>query len=107
MLIVAYWLVLIVFWFYIVRLLRKDGYKLPTAMTILWLLGFFGFPLIGLEGGLLFISYGAVLSLILIYVDLFRWRMGLREDRSLTQTAAAGVLDEKTIKALNSDGKHG
>lgn len=82
MLFIAHWLVIFVFWFFLAQLARKDGYKLPALFALLWIAGYFLFPLLfpslGLSGGLYFTSYGAVLSLILIYVDMTRETMGLR-----------------------------
>ena len=78
MLFVAHWLVIIVFWFFIYRLVKLDGIKLPATFAIFWTAGYFLFPLLGLEGGLYFISYGSILALILIYIDLTRAKLGLR-----------------------------
>ena len=82
MLFLAHWLVIIVLGFYVIQLARKDGPTLPACIAALWLLGYFAFPRLGLEGGLYFITYGAVLCLILIYVDLIREKMGNRNKRS-------------------------
>ena len=78
MLFIAHWLVIIVFWFFIIRLLRLDGAVLPSCFAVLWIAGYFLFPLLGIEGGLYFISYGALLTLFLIYVDLTRKHLGWR-----------------------------
>lgn len=78
MLFIAHWLVIFVFWFFLAQLARKDGYKLPAFFALLWIVGYVLFPSLGLSGGLYFTSYGAVLSLILIYVDMTRENMGLR-----------------------------
>ncbi len=82
MLFLAHWLVLIVLWFYVLQLARKDGPKLPACIAALWLFGYFAFPQLGIEGDLYFISYGAMLALVLIYVDISREKMGYRISRT-------------------------
>lgn len=79
MLFIAHWLVIIVFWFYVVQLMRKDGLKIPLLVAAFWIAGYFVLPGIGLEGGLYFISYGAILSVLLLLIDLVREKMGLRK----------------------------
>lgn len=73
---------IIVFWFYVVQLVRKDGFKIPLLAAVFWIAGYFAFPAIGLEGGLYFSSYGAILSLFLIILDMSREKMGLRWPRT-------------------------
>ena len=76
MLFVANWIVPIVFWFYVIRLVRFGGRTLPALFAFIWLLGYFGFPQIGIEGGLYFISFEALLAVVLIFIDLYRHQMG-------------------------------
>jgi len=76
MLFAANWIVPLVFWFYVIRLLLNSGRKLPAVFAVIWLLGYFGFPFIGIEGGLYFISFEALLAVVLIFIDLYRHQMG-------------------------------
>ncbi|MCG8416006.1 MAG: hypothetical protein MI746_17460, partial [Pseudomonadales bacterium] len=91
MLFVANWLVIIVFWYFIIQLAHRDGLKLPAFFGTLWISGYFLFPQLGLEGGLYFISYAALLTLIVIYIDMTRERMGLRKPKTdpLTEESTA------------------
>lgn len=81
MLFIANWLVIIVFWYFIIQLAHRDGLKLPAFFGTLWISGYFLFPQIGLEGGLYFISYASLLTLVIIYIDMTRERMGLRKPK--------------------------
>lgn len=78
MLFAASWIVPIVFWFYVIRLVRFGGRKLPALFAFIWLLGYFGFPRIGIEGGLYFISFEALLTVVMIFVGLYQHQMGKR-----------------------------
>ena len=78
MLFAANWIIPIVFWLYTFRLLQIGGYKLPAMFAVTWLLGFFGFPLIGIEGSLYFISFEALLSVVLIFIYLYQKQMSKR-----------------------------
>ncbi len=82
MLLVANWLVIIVFWYFIIQLAHRDGLKVPAFFGMLWISGYFLFPQLGLEGGLYFISYAALLTLIVIYIDMTRERMGARKPKT-------------------------
>lgn len=82
MLLLAHWLIIFVLGFYVLQLARKDGLLLPGCIATLWLVGYFGFPLLGIEGGLYFITYGALLCLVLIYMDMTRDKMGYRATRA-------------------------
>ena len=72
MIYVGSWVALIAFWFFAVRLTVKDGIKLTAPFFVLWIAAYFLFPLLGLSGGLYFISFEAVLTLILIFTDQYR-----------------------------------
>ena len=78
MLFAANWIIPIVFWFYVIRLLRNGRRKLPAVFAAIWLLGYFGFPLIGIEGGLYFISFEALLVVVLIFITIYQHQMGKR-----------------------------
>ena len=78
MLFAANWIIPIVFWLYAFRLLQIGGPKLPALFAVTWLLGYFGFPLIGIEGPLYFISYEALLSVVLIFIYLYKCQISNR-----------------------------
>ncbi|PCJ28012.1 MAG: hypothetical protein COA96_02290 [SAR86 cluster bacterium] len=72
------WLTFAGFWFYLFRIFRLDGKKVPLVFACLWAVGYFGLPTIGIEGAIYFISYKAVLTLALMFIDLYRMNMGKR-----------------------------
>lgn len=72
------WIVLLGFWFYVLRLAGRDSIYLALAFIILWGIARFGFSQLGLEGPIYFISYSALLTIIMIFIDLYRQNMGLR-----------------------------
>lgn len=67
------------FWFYVLRLARLDGYILPLVFVALWGAARFGLPSLGIEGSIYFISFAALLTALMIFIDLYRDRMGLRD----------------------------
>lgn len=78
MLFLADWLTLLVFWLFVLRLFRSGGTKTAAAFVILWFSGYFGFPLLGIEGALYFLSYKALLCLALQFMDLYLTNMSKR-----------------------------
>ncbi len=72
------WIVFIGFWFYTVRLALFDSRWLSLGFIILWAIARPGFPLLGIEGPIYFISFAAMLTAIMIFIDLYRSNMGLR-----------------------------
>ena len=78
MLFAANWIIPIVFWIYAIRLLQVGGRKLSALFAVTWLLGYFGFPLIGIEGLLYFISFEALLTVALIFITLYLKQMSIR-----------------------------
>lgn len=81
MLFLADWAAFIAFWFYIIRIARLDGARLPIIFVSLWLLAYLGFPYIGIEGVLYFTAFEALLTLVLIFVDLYRNNSNARRPR--------------------------
>ena len=78
MLFLASWLTLLVFWLFLLRLFRAGGKKTAAAFVILWFGGYFGFPLLGIEGALYFLSYKALLCLALQFIDIYLTNAGKR-----------------------------
>ena len=72
------WIVFIAFWFYTLRLARLDSLSLGIGCAALGTIARFGFPSLGTEGPIYFISFTALLTLIMITIDLYRDKMGLR-----------------------------
>jgi len=66
MLLVAYWVLLFVFWFYILQFVKLKKYRLAGIATIVWAIVYFGLPTTGIAGSLYFISFEAILNFILI-----------------------------------------
>jgi len=93
MLLVAHWLVIFVFWFFILKIFRNDGFGIPAVFVVLWIAGYILSPRLGLAGGIVFTSYGAILGLILIYVDMVRDKMGSR-NKAMEATRAMQVPEE-------------
>ena len=72
------WIVLIGFWFYAVRIALLDSRSLSLGFITLWIIARFGFPQLGIEGPIYFISFAAMLTAIMIFIDLYRSNMGSR-----------------------------
>ncbi len=72
------WIVLISFWFYALRLAAQDSPWLSLGFITLWVVAKFGFPQLGIEGPIYFISFAAILTAIMVFIDLYRSNMGLR-----------------------------
>lgn len=73
------WIVFFTFWFYVLRLARLDGYILPLVFVALWCAARFGLPTLGIEGSIYFVSFAALLTAVMIFIDLYRDKMGLRD----------------------------
>jgi hypothetical protein len=78
MLWIGSWIVLIGFWFYALRIALLDSRPLSLSFITLWVIARFGFPLLGIEGPIYFISFAAALTATLIFIDLYRSNRGLR-----------------------------
>jgi hypothetical protein len=61
-------IVLVAFWFLVVRFWVFDGAKIPLVFIGLWGLGLFGAAFLGL-GGHIFMGFQAVLGLALIILN--------------------------------------
>ncbi len=66
MLLAAYWILLFVFWFYVLKFVKLRKYRLAGSATALWAIAYFGQPFSGVAGGLYFLSFEAVLNFFLI-----------------------------------------
>ena len=87
MLFLADWAAFIGFWFYVIRIARLDGARLPLIFITIWLLAYLGFPYIGIEGVLYFTAFEALLTLVLIIVDRYR-------DKSNARIARVNPLED-------------
>jgi len=85
------WIVLIGFWFYALRLAVFDSHWLSLGFITLWVLARFGFPQLDIEGPIYFISFAAILTAIMIFIDLYRNHMGMRNPPK-------NLLDEIELK---------
>jgi len=63
-------IVLIAFWGAIIRLWSLEGAKRPMIFIILWLVGFFGFPMMHWNG-YVFLAFEAILAAILLIVTQY------------------------------------
>ena len=63
--------VLIVFWVSVIRLWITDDWRIPVVFIVIWVLGFFGLPFLGL-GGYFVIAFQAILAAILILVEKYK-----------------------------------
>lgn len=63
--------VLAIFWVIAIRLWILDGWRTPLAFIIIWILGFFGLPFLGL-GGYFVLAFQAILAAILILVEKYK-----------------------------------
>jgi len=79
MLFLADWIVFIGFWYFVIRLYRLDGKKLPSIFVVIWFIAYFGFPQLGIVGPFCFISVEALLTLALMLTDLYRSNSGKRK----------------------------
>lgn len=85
------WIVLIGFWFYVLRLAVLDSRWLSLGFISLWVTARFGFVQLGIEGPIYFISFAAILTVIMIFIDLYRSNIGMRNRRN-------NPLDEIELK---------
>ncbi|PCI82156.1 MAG: hypothetical protein COB20_00685 [SAR86 cluster bacterium] len=72
------WIVFIGFWFYTLRLALLDSRGLSLGFITLWAIARFGFLQLGIEGPIYFISFAAILTAVMIFIDLYRSNMGRR-----------------------------
>jgi hypothetical protein len=72
------WIVFIGFWFYALRLALLDSRWLSLGFIVLWAIARLALPQLGIEGPIYFISFAAMLTVILIFIDLYRSKLGLR-----------------------------
>ena len=61
-------IVVCVFWFAVIKLWFVDGPKIPLIFIGLWLIGFFGFPMMHWPG-VVFLVVECILGIILLLVD--------------------------------------
>ncbi|HAJ76920.1 MAG: hypothetical protein QGG54_04890 [Gammaproteobacteria bacterium] len=71
MLFLASWIAPIVFWFYVFRLTRLIGYRIPGLFAVLWGAAFLGQSILGIYGGLYFITFESILAVVLIMMHLY------------------------------------
>jgi len=72
------WIVFFGFWFYAVRLGMLDSRWLAFGFVILWICARIGLTQLGSVGSIYFVSFAAMLTAIMCFIDLYRSRMGLR-----------------------------
>ena len=84
------WIVFIGFWFYAVRIALLDSRSLSLGFVTLWFIAQFGFPQLGVEGSIYFISFAAMLTAIMIFIDIYRSNMGSRNPQK-------NPLDENSL----------
>jgi len=63
------YLALAAFWVLVIKLWIPDGPKIPLIFIALWILGLFGFPILGWDSGYQFMSFQAILAVIVIVID--------------------------------------
>ena len=78
MLWIGSWIVLIAFWLYTLRLAMLDSLGLALFFASLWCIARLATPQLGPEGSIYFVSFTALLTVIMIFIDLYRDKMGLR-----------------------------
>ena len=61
---------LVAFWALAVRFWLLEGPKIPLIFMGLWVLGFFGFPFLGIAG-YFFLAFEAILAVILILIEKY------------------------------------
>jgi len=62
---------LIAFWSVVIRLWIVDDAKVPLVFIALWLLGFFGIPLLHWSGAV-FLAFECVLAVILLLIERYK-----------------------------------
>lgn len=89
------WIVLLSFWFYVIRLALFDGITLSLYFVCAWCIARFGFPQLGIEGPIYFVSFSALLTSAMIFIDLYRHSMGMRnpQESPLDQIEAVDKND--------------
>ena len=60
-----------VFWVAAIKLWFVDGPKIPLIFIGLWLVGFFGFPMLHCSGAV-FLVFECILGIILLLVDRYK-----------------------------------
>ncbi len=58
------------FWAIAIRFWLIEGPKIPLIFMGLWVVGFFGFPFLGI-GGYFFLAFEAILAAILILIEKY------------------------------------
>jgi hypothetical protein len=66
-----WWIVLIAFWGSIYRLWAIDEVKISLVFIFLWLIGFFGFPMLNLNS-YVFLAYEAIMAAILVIIERYK-----------------------------------
>ena len=66
------WIALGAFWVFAIKLWISYGPKIPLIFITIWFLGFFGFPAIGWNDGYQFMSFQAILAVILIIIEKYK-----------------------------------
>jgi len=62
---------LIAFWGVSIRLWAVDGAKIPLIFIAVWLLGFFGFPILHWSG-MFFLAFECILAVILLIIERYK-----------------------------------
>lgn len=62
---------LLAFWGVAIKLWAMDGPKIPLVFIALWLLGYFGMPLLHWSG-LYFLAFECVLAVILLIIERYK-----------------------------------
>lgn len=62
---------LVAFWGVAIRLWILDGPKIPLVFIALWVLGFFGFPLLQWSGAM-FLAFECILAVILLIIERYK-----------------------------------
>ena len=65
---------LVAFWTLAIRLWAVDGPKVPLVFILLWMIGFFGFPLLGFSS-YVFIAFEAGMAAVLLVVERYKSAM--------------------------------
>ena len=73
------WIVFIGFWVYALKLAILDSRWLAATFISAWIVARVGFAELGIEGPIYFISFTALLTGVMIFIDLYRHNMGLRK----------------------------
>jgi len=64
-------LVLVVFWFTVIKMWSEYGAKLPLLFITLWIVGFFVVPLLNF-GGFSFVIYEVCLTVPLLLIERYK-----------------------------------